>query len=391
MNPLAPTTFSAGPKDTLASIDVYDASGTSVVNSIQDTKTASTFDISTILSNAGKGLATGTTSLLKVSSTGSISLNQSAVLGRINGSIPSAAGAIRNLSTQAQQSVSSSFSDYGNVKVNMGGTTSDVSSVYASDLSGYGDYVNMVNAYGTGLTPASTDTGTCSIYDVDSHASLISAGVIQGSDYALPNSFTTLTSPTAVGSNSALINKVTGACLPILVKNGDLGNLRAMSATSGGQIFDAVLPNYASQLTQGYSGTTYGRNGQGGASVQDYTNIISIFTNTNSQWNVFDRLGDTVGQPTLNLLKLIGGSRDFQTLLAIGVKDLVDGDRGKHQILATMFGQTTVEAEVNRNFPKVVLSSQLANSQTQKAKTIDPRVVRLIATTANALIGNIRI
>jgi hypothetical protein len=390
MNPLAPTTFSAGPKDSLASIDVYDASGQSVVNSIQDTSTKSTFDIGSILSNGGKGLLTGAGSLLKVSTTGSISLDNSTILKRLNTSVPQAAGALRGLSTDAAKSVTSSFKDYGTATVNMGGSPFNVDSAHVADLSGYSDYVNMVNAYGTGLgTPGEAIPGECSIYDVDSHASLISAGVIQGSDYALPTSFTTLTAPPAVIGNLSLVNKVTSACLPVLVKNGDLGNLRAMSATPGGQIFDAVLPNYGTLLTQGYSATAYGRNGNGGASVQDYESIISIFTNTNSSWNVFDRLGDTVNDPTLNLLKLIGGSRDFQELLAIGVKSLVDGDSGKHQILATMFQQTTVEAEVNRYFPRVILSNQLANSQTRKAQTIDPRVVNLIANTTRALVGNI--
>jgi hypothetical protein len=372
----------------LASVDVYGASG-GVVNSIQDTKTASTFDISSILANSGKGLLTGAGSLLKVSNvTGAVTLDQGTILNRLNAVVPAAAGSIRGLSADAQKTLTSSYTDYGNVNVNMSGSTFNVDSSHVADLSGYGDYVNMVNAYGTGLSNE-TVPGQCSIYDVDSHASLISAGVIQGSSYGLPNSFTTLTAPSAVSSNTGLLTKVTAACLPVLVRNGDLNNLKTMAASPGGQIFDAVLPNYGRLLTTGYSATAYGRNGFG-ASVQDYSNLISIFTSTNSQWNVFDRLGDTGGDnTTLNLLKLIGGSRDFTTLLAIGIKSLVDGDRGKHQILATMFPRTTVEAEVARAFPRVVLSTSLANSQTQRAQTIDPRVVRLIANTTKALIGAI--
>lgn len=386
MNPLAPTTFSSGPKDSLASVDVYGATG-GVVNSIQDTKTASTLDISTILANSGKGLLTGAGSLLKVNSvTGAVSLNQATILQRLNAVVPAAAGSIRGLSSDAQKTLTSAYTDYGSVNVNMSGSTFNVDSAHVADLSGYSDYVNMVNSYGTGLSNE-TVPGQCSIYDVDSHASLISAGVIQGSSYGIPSTWSTLTTPSAVSANTGLLTKVTSACLPVLVKNGDLGNLKAMAASPGGQIFDAVYPNYGQQLISNYSSTAYGRNG--GASVQDYSNLISIFTSANSQWNVFDRIGDATGvdNTTLNLLKLIGGSNDFTTLLAIGVKSLVDGDKGKFNILATMFQRTTVEAEVAKYFPRVVLSTSLANSQTQKSQTIDPRVVRLIANTTKALIG----
>lgn len=386
MNPLASTTFATGPKDTLAAVDVYGADG-GIVNSIQDAKTSSSFDISSILANAGKGGVTSLTSLLAVNQkTGGVSLNLTQVTAKVNQSIPQLGSSVRNLSDSAKSTLTSSYQDFGDMKVNMGGSVFSVPSSKSADLYGYSDYVNDVNAYGTGLS-SETVPGMCSIYDEDSHSSLISAGILQGSNIGLPNAVTTLTTPVAVIGSASLMTKVTQSCLPILAKNGDLGNLAALSGTKGAQVFDAVLPNYANVLTAGYSGQSNGRNG--GAAVNDYQSLITIFTNTNSSWNIFDRIGDVVGQsPTLNLLKLLGGTSAFQNLLAVGVKNLLTSDKG--HILATMFSKTDVITQLHNDFPKLILEADF-NKTTKRARVIDPRVLSLIGTSAKTISGNISI
>ena len=229
---------------------------------------------------------------------------------------------------------------------------------------------------------------SCSAYDIDAHASMISGGIVQGSNLGIPKSYGFLTQPSAVASNNSLLSKVTAAALPILAKNGDLGNMAQMSAGPGGQVFGAVLPNYAGVIKQNYNYGNYGRNT--GAQVNDYTNLISIFTNTDSQWNVFDRIGDatgTSGTTTFNLLKVLGGSREFQELIAIGVKSLVDGDSNKTMGLAAMFGQTTVDQQLKMNFPKLWQESYNNPQVTKKNKVIDPRIVSTLGKVSRTLLG----
>jgi len=386
MNPLASTTFSSGPSDTLAAVDVYSASGKNVVNSIIDKKdTGLGFDISKLLANGGKGAIGSAGSLLSMTKTGGLGLNTSDITGRLLKAAPGIGSSLRDMSDKAKSGIMDKFKDSGTMDFKMGADSFKVPSANFGDMTAFSSYATDVNAYSFNLTSlnASTD-GMCYAYDVDAHAAMLSGGITQGSDLGIPKSYDFFTkASSAVTDNKELLTKVAAAAGPVLVKNGDLGNLSQLTQGQGGQILSAVLPNYAGQIKQSYRYDNYGRNT--GAQVNDYANLIGIFTNTDSKWNVIDRIGDatgTTGTTTFNLLRVLGGSREFQELIAIGVKSLVEGDRNKVQGLALMFGETTVDAQLKINFPRLWQESYNQPSVTKKNRTLDPRVVGTIGQVA---------
>ena len=376
MNPLASTTFSAGPSDTLSSIDVYANNGQQVINSIQDKKTSGLgFSFSSLLANGGKGAIGSAGSLLKSTKTGGITLNTQSVTNRLLMSTPALASSLRNMSASAQSTITGTFRDSGVTNFNMGTDSFKIPSASIGDVSAFGDYATNVNAYSMGLS--APETGVCSMYDLDSHASMIAGGVVQGSNLGIPKSYSFLTNVGAsVSNNSTLLTKVASSCIPILAKNGDLGNLASLAQGPGGQVMGAVLPNYASVLKQTYSYNNYGRNT--GAPLNDYTNLVSIFTGADPKWNVIDRIGDATGETgtkTFNILKILGGSREFQQLIAIGVKSLVEGDDNKYQGLAGILGKTTVDQELRRSFPKLWQDSYNQPQIKKTNQAIDPRLL----------------
>ena len=386
MRALTATTFSAGPSDTLATLDVYKAQGGGVVNSILDKRdTDSTFDVSKLLANGGKGSIGTSGSLLNLTSTGGVKLNTKSIQDRLLKSAPGLASSLRNMSQTAQDKISSTFIQNPKIDFNVGSDSFKVDSAAFSDLSSYGDYVNDTNAFSASLGQIAS-AGGASAYDIDAHATMLSGGICQGSDFGIPKSHEFLTNNSVVQGNSSLLMKVAAGALPILAKNGDLGNMASIANGPGGQVFSAVLPNYASTIKQNYSYSKYGVNT--GAQINDYTNLISIFTGADSQWNVIDRIGDatgTTGTETFNLVRLLGGSREFQELIAIGVMSLVDDHKDKYQGLAGMFGETTVDAEIRRDFPMVWQESYNVQQTTKQNKTLDPRVVNTIAKSVNIL------
>lgn len=389
MNPLALTTFSTGPSDSVAAVDVYKGSG-QIVNSIQDKKTTgASFDISSLLANGGKGAIGSAGSLLAKTSAGGVTLNTKGITDRLLKSAPQLASSLRNMSAEAQARITSGFKDTKVMDFKMANNTFAIDSSAYSDVMGYGDFVNDVNAFGDTLAVTSANSNMCMAYDIDSHASMLSGSVLQGSSLGIPKSYDFISTNQSVSSNTGLLTRVATATLPILAKNGDLGNMSSIAQGPAGQVFSAVLPNYAGVIKQNYSYGPYARNTPG-AQVQDYANLISIFTGADPQWNVFDRIGDatgTTGTTTFNIVKLIGGSREFQELLAIGVKSLVDGDRNKVQGIAKVLRQSTVDAELKRFFPKLWQESYNNPQITKKNKVLDPRVVQSIGKTAQVFMS----
>ncbi len=117
---------------------------------------------------------------------------------------------------------------------------------------------------------------------------------------------------------------------------------------------------------------------------------MGVFLNTDSKWNVIDRIGDatgTTGTKTFNLLKLLGGSKEFQQLIAIGVKSMVESDENKVQGLAAMFGQTTVDQQLKLDFPRLWQESYQNPQVTKKNKTLDPRLIKVLGTVGTVLSG----
>lgn len=388
MNPLATTTFSSGPSDTLAAQDVYAATGNTVINSIQDKKSSGLgFDFSSLLANGGKGAIGSAGSLLKMTPTGGVALNVKSITDRLTKAAPSIASSLRDMSSSAQANIAGTFKDSGVMNFKMGTDTFKLPSTSFSDVSAYGSFATDVNTFSTNL-PSLTQDGMCSAYDIDSHASMISGAVTQGSNLGIPKSFSFMTSAPAVSGNSELLTKVASACIPVLAKNGDLSNLKQLTSGPGGQVINAVLPNYAGMLKQTYSYNNYGRNT--GAPLNDYTNLVGVFLNSDSKWNVIDRIGDATGNTgtkTFNLLKVLGGSKEFQQLIAIGVKSLVEDHDDKVQGLAAMFGETTVDQQLKQDFPKLWQESYQNPQTTKKNKTIDPRVIKVLGTVGTVLSG----
>lgn len=388
MKPLSLTTFSVGPSDKYAAVDVYQSGG-ELVNSIQDQQTSGlSFDPRSLLANGGRGSIGSAGSLLKLTSGGGVGLNASSILSRLSSSAPMIASSLRSMTQSAQSSIAGTFQNSGLMNFKMGANTFQVPSSSFSDVTAFGDYATSVNDYGTSLSLTSSDPFSCSAYDIDAHASMVSGAIIQGSNLGIPASYGFMTQNAGVSGNTSLLTKVCTAAIPILVKNGDLGNLGDLSSGVGGKVLAAAFPSYASTLRNNYSYNTYGRST--GAPLSDYTNLVRIFTGCDPQWNIFDRIGDATGQSgtsTWNAIKLIGGSREFNELIAIGVKNLVEGDPDWWQVVARTLPQTTVDQEIRIYFPRVWQESYANPQIRRKPSVVDARIASLAGKALGTIIA----
>lgn len=368
-NPLAPTVFSSGAKDTLATLDVYRATGDSVVNSIQALAKRNNTDISTLLG----GKLSGATLNKLFSQVGQqLTVDKDALTARLVGASSTLKSAYRELSTSLKDGVVGSFEDLGTMKITLGGIEQTVASQNFSDLTSVGSFLN---AY----------TGNKDLFkaeDVDAMAGVISAMVAEGSELGMDNVFSSLTNNL---TDPGLMTRVVKQTVPRVIAAGDFKTLYDMSASSAGPAIGVLYPEFAQLLTGSYQRQQRGamQNPQ-----QDYDRIIGSLLNVNAQWDKIVRQNGEDTDFGINLLALLGSSRDFQSLVVAGVMAISDNnDPKKYHILGGAYQKTTVMNELKRFFPMVYLATDRDKQTTAQRKTVDPRTLNALSSVATSILS----
>ncbi len=359
-NPLAPTTFNAGPKDSLATLDVYVSDGAKVINSIQALSAKAGIDLAGIF---GTKIPTSLGGILKAVG-GAVQVDTKALTARLVQNNQSLQNAFKGLSSDAQGSITGSYFDSGTVLATVGSVQSTVASGNITDVRSLSSFMNT---YTSSL--AATTNSPYSVQDEDGVACVMAGVIGEGSTLGVQGIYTQLSSNI---TSTTLLSKVVDQSVPQLLQNSDITTLHDMSSAAGA-VMGALFPNFCSNLVQTYTSTLAGfeRN-----PAQAFNQLVGTLNNVKATWYAFER---NPGATALNLLGLAGASPDLLNIVSIGASLLESNDTKRFMALGSIYPATTLAASIKKFFPRTYISTNL--KQDPKTVTLSPAV--------NQLLGNV--
>lgn len=347
--PIASGSFSSGPNDDVAAADVYklkSSFGLEAVNtitSIQELSASigrSIFDMrlsagaaSDFISKAGEGL----------------SFNKDLLTNRILGTNSEFKASFNELSEEIKKgALSSTFKDSADsLMCVVNNTRSMVNSANIKDVRALGNFINKY-----------TGSSIFSGQDKGAISGLLGSVITTASNFGISGAFTAITDTV---NDTGIIGRITRAVLPIAVSNSDTRLLREIATGPAGSLINVFSPGFTQSFSKAF---TY--RGDRSRNLNSFEDIFTAFENIDDKWSTLKR-GE--GENTaVNILSLMGSSRDFQNLVMTGVSYWVteqNANDGKTPpvtiepmlVLASAYGEITVEQAIRRDFPKVALLS----------------------------------
>lgn len=340
--------FTSGPLEEVATADIYKlksavagvASG--AITSIQELKlkvdTSSLFDSSL--------MPGGAQDFLSKLESGALAFNKDALTARVLGANSEFKSAFNELNDAMKKgALLSTYKDKAaGMLSTINGVSSMVNSANIKDVKALGGFINQ---YTGSKIFSGKDSGAIS--------GLLGMVVSKSSDLGIPGVFKTLTDTV---SDNGIIGRMTRSILPIAMKNSDSKLLREMTSSSAGKLINVFSPGFTTSFSRAFT-----HRGDRSKQLNTFEDIFSSFSNIDNQWASLQR-GE--GNTALNLVSLIGGSKDFQSLVMTGVKHwATEKANGKPTpvpidplfALASAFTETTVGQAIARDFPKVALLS----------------------------------
>lgn len=383
-NPLASTVFVTGAKDKLATLDVYKASNkgnaAQVITAVQSIIKKSNLDLGSIL-----GKVPGKTDLFS-SALGKLAPDADAIKSRLLGEAHAVKGSFNALSSDLQAKFTGALSGVAGkasdkLSIDLGGKKLDLGGGAFADVSKYGKLVNDF-----------TGKSAMSLVDKTAIGSFTASLVAQGSSLGIPNSFSALTEGIA---DVTILNQVVKDAVPKLSALGDIGGLKDMSLNPMVKSTLSILfPDFGNKIAQSYTALT---SENPAMRKQSWNNLLTMMNNVDSTWDQYTRLKSS--EKCVNLLSFLGASEDFKTLIRAGVALKEENEEKRRwkdcYALSTVYRQTTVEDELRRAFPNLILEATMmqygssGGSDTRKtnAGLLDPRALSTARKLVNSLAG----
>ena len=232
---------------------------------------------------------------------------------------------------------------------------------------------NFVNKYTGGKSFSGTDKGAV--------GGLLGSVVSTASNLGVSGVFTTLAETV---NDKGIIGRVTRAVLPFALKNSDSKLLKELTAGTAGKLINVISPGF----TQSFSKAFKKPQGGGNTTLSTFNDVFGAFKGIDKNWDKLTRGND--GNIALNLMSLMGGSKDFRNLITSGIRYYsTEKAAGRPtpvpidplHALASSYSEVTVGRAIARDFPKVALLS-LYNEKL-------PRTTGTVSGTRNSKNGNV--
>ena len=368
-NSLVDTTFIAGPDDDMATVDVYgevgapgatnriqafnveesqllgggfgsnlenaakkaiDAAKSMASDAIGGMQNAFTQAINSANSAASKAtsLISGTAEQIKV--------NKQELINRILGASSEFSSSMRGLTDDVNYQMLNAVPLRSDVMCEVDGIKSKISSTDLKSVRAIGEVINDV-----------TKTKLFSSQDTGALSAVLGSVVGAASNLGIPNSFKAITSTI---TDNKLLTAVTRVVIPQVLSSSNMQELRSISRTPAGRIVEAIVPGTVSQISKLYKAPTK----RPRSAREDYSieGVLETITNFKPSWDQYQR------NPTdtaVNIIDLMGGSKDFKKLLKDSASDL--SDEKKVYMFASLINQASVGSSLKRDFPMICTTS----------------------------------
>lgn len=347
---IAEGSFATGPNDDVATADIYKlksamGGGIKPITSIQELN--SLVDKSTFSLNLSADVAADFMS----ASNGEPIFDKDLLTARLLGASSEFKASFNELDAMLKKgALTNAFKDKASALMcTINDTKSMVDSANIGSVKALGSFINKY-----------TGKSIFSGQDKGAIAGLLGSVVTTASKLGISGAFTSLVSTV---NDNGIMGRITRAVLPVALKNSDTKLLRELSSSNTGKLINVFSPGFTQNFSKAFS-YRGDRGIGGGGSLNTFEDIFHSFENIDSQWSILQRGGD--GNTALNMMSIIGGSKDFQKLVMTGVKYWETEKReGKTppvpvdpmMILAGGFSEITVGQAIKRDFPRVALLS----------------------------------
>lgn len=360
---LAQPTFITGADDTLATVDIYTESNTSTpINSIQDF-TAS-FDKEAIgkFLRGGKAVLKLLPELKKLSKLNFKNMDPRSLLNQVSSVSGTLGNAIKNLPDGQLKTVLSEVSKGSTVIT--ASASGVISKLPYGNLNSTQGILGAVTALAPDVTSSITDNPTIT-------------NVISGiTNAANSNGVKGILKPILESGelNKQSILKIAKATLPGIIKNADLGSLKAIANnTAPGEVsslYKSVVSDFSASYTKPFSCTIEDEHAQ-------YTDIVGSFNTIAPNWNKLTLAGITL--PSIH--SIAGASEDFKSVIEKGAFSSPDGSDEKFNLLATNFDTPSIEENIKKAFPKTIIKEldpvKVVEDSTLNAENINAAIEAL--------------
>lgn len=370
--------FTSGPSDAVATADIYKLKsamgGASPITSIQELNL--TNDSSLFSSDLAPG---GASDFLSKLEGGNLGFDKDLLTGRILGTNSDFKSTFNELNDAMKKgALLSTYKDKASgLMTTINGVSSMVNSAKISDVRSLG---NFINKYTNSKIFSGKDSGAIS--------GLLGSVITTSSNLGISGAFKAIADTV---NDTGIVGRVTRGLLPVVLKNSDPKLLRDISSSSAGKLINVFSPGFTQNFTKAF---TY--RGNRGTQLNTFEDVFHSMENIDSQWNVLQRGS---GSTALNLLAIVGGSKDFQNLLMTGVKHwATEKARGNSTpvpidplyALASAFSETTIDQAIARDFPHVALLSRYnARLPRKNGLPAGMKSAQQKATDARLLVGSV--
>lgn len=393
---LATSSFTTGPKDEVAAVDVYalgeeiNKSSDKVFTSVKDLDTSEFKNLYKLVNNP-----TELADFIKsAKTTGELQIDESSLMRRLT----DASSDIKHGFTDLTQSVknSAAFTLSKETKSKISCAIDDarvlVSASKIKDINGLASFFNKY-----------TKTSTFKKQDTGAISGILSSVVAKTSELGIPDAYKSIAGNIL---DNEILQKVTKTLLPIAIAKGNPDLLRQLSYGPYGKVLNSFFPGATRALIGNFS-----LKGGSARPISTIDDLLGTIGRIDSAAGRAMRNGEEI----FDVTEFLGGSRDFQRLLASSAAFFMDGaprQNGKypsafttirtpkgHEIyaaygLAGYYQKTTAAASVKKYFSKIALTGTYDMSlprpaftprtmvQAPKRQTTDPRLLNHIFASA---------
>ncbi len=352
MPALTKGTFEGGADDSVATADIYSLTSAvggatdAVITSIQELELGideKIFDMKLAAGEVADFLSAQKDELL-----GEIQVNKDLLTERLLGANSEFKGAYNELNATLKKGAmlkTAAQAKASKLLCTINDTKSFVDSAKIKDVRALGNFVNKY-----------TGTKIFSGQDSGAISGMLGSVITTASDLGISGAFKSIAETV---NDNGILGRVTRAVLPIALRNSDTKMLRDISSSMAGKLINVFSPGFTQNFAKGF---TY--RGDRAKTLTSFEDMFHAFENVDSAWDILER-GD--GGSAINLLSLMGGSRDFQNLVMTGVKYwTTENSNGRPSPvrvqpvygLSTVYREVSVGDAIKRDFPKVALLSQ---------------------------------
>jgi hypothetical protein len=353
---LAIPTFIGGAKDALAAVDIYDAAGDAVINSIQDVYLDAPTEEDVLEVLGGSAMAQAAEEAL-AGVTGALP-TEADVLAQIQSVAPGMSAGLLDMTAGAKDSLLSSVQ----------GALGSVTSLSPTMITGLAQG-NFPLAAGASFVDAKAITGMINGLSGGTPAALtlVNPGAMVSTLSSLVNQAQQHRHSQRLwrgdvlrrhhqqfgASAGSILTQMASKCLPTAVANGDIFSIGSMASAlpSGAlqMLSPSLIPNFSAnfKMPAGSPVSSF-------ASM--YTTVQSTFNAVNPSWNTCSRLTSAGPQVSPSIVGLQGMSPDMARVIQVGAMLSADPLQ-KLQLLTTAIPSGSAIKSLSSSFPKTVLSA----------------------------------